>query len=245
MSRIRTKYKRVCSECNDIATVGYKPKPGIMCRQCRGKKQAKEMQGKNTKQEHERIRYYYFCMKCSDVRISVAKRKCNLCLNCSRKYARKEKEPYIYFDFKEMKMKIPKRYFVICPDCPSEIATREVSKSMFSHRGLYVRCKECAIKAKPKTYVKTKEQAIKETRVKHRVSKKASKEAIEREIEKNREHKSNLKNEKKKSTTPEQKLTDKEMIDLWLSKNKAVIVPDNITNLQLVTGAKTSFCKGI
>jgi len=215
----RTKYTRVCIGCGDTATVGYRPKGTEMCRLCRGREQAKDMCGKNVKQEHEKKRYTHFCMMCPSVRVAVDGRKSNLCQSCSRKNARKT-VPYIYFDFEEMKMKVPKRYFAICPDCPEEIATREVTQSMFSQRGTIVRCRKCAAKAKVGAkYKKTSTQVIKQARPK---PKKVSKEAIEKEIAKNREHKI-------AQATPKlitQTLSDDDMMSAWLSDNEVKLVGD-------------------
>lgn len=78
-------YERVCAECGDISTVTYKPKTGTLCPLCRGKRQAKDMQGKNKKPAGTHKRYWYFCPNCPSVRSSPAKHKSNLCGPCSRR----------------------------------------------------------------------------------------------------------------------------------------------------------------
>lgn len=237
-NKINTEAKvRVCIDCGNIKQCSTtRDAQAKRCKNCSAKDVAKNRKGTTSK--IPKIVYWYFCSKCDKVQMKTKRQGSCWCQSCSR--TRLRKPEHIYFDFEEMKMRMPKRYFVICPDCPPEIATREVSQSMFSQKGAIVRCRSCASKAKPKKYKKTNTQIAKESRPMSK-TKKTSIKAIEKEIEKNREYKSILESEKKKAI-PEQKLTDKQMMDLWLKSHKPTVVPDVVTDLQLVTGIKTSFC---
>ena len=225
----RTKYTRIC-KCGDVATVGYKPKGTEMCRQCRGKIQAKDMCGKNVKREEDKKRYTHICAMCPSVRVTVDKRKSNLCLDCSRKHARRKK-PYIHFDFKEMKIKTPKRYFSYCTGCD---AIREVSQSQFSQYGYNTNCRK---HQKRTTYKKSINQVVKQSKSK---DKKVSKEAIEKQIQINREHKEA---QKTRESIPVAKLSEDEMTAIWLSKHSVTVVQDTVRLSDLGVGMKTGFCR--
>ena len=215
----RTKYKRVC-KCGDIATVGYKPKGNEMCRLCRGREQAIDMCGKNVKKEEDKKRYTHICAMCPSVRVTVDGRKSNLCRDCSRKHARRKK-PYMYFDFKEMKIKAPKRYFAYCNDCD---AVREVSQSQFSQYGYDTNCRKHAKRNKKNK--KSDMQIIKEARKSPKSkSKEISQASIKRVQEINRDHRKAVKNiTEKKPKISKQKKTDDEMMAAFLKTNKPTII---------------------
>ena len=215
----RTKYTRVC-KCGDIATVGYKPKGTEMCRLCRGKIQAKDMCGKNVKRDEDKKRYTHICAMCTSVRVTVDGRKSNLCRDCSRKHARKKKS-YIYFDFKEMKMKAPKRYFAYCDVCDG---VREVCQSQFSQYGYNNNCRKHA--KRKKVNKKSDMQIIKEARKKPKSkSKEISQASIKRVQEINRDHRKAVENiTEKKPKIIKQKKTDEDMMTEFLKKNKPTII---------------------
>ena len=213
----RTKYKRIC-KCGDVAIVGYKPKGTEMCRPCRGALQAKEMCGKNVKKDEDKKRYTHVCAMCPSVRVTVDKRKSNLCLDCSRKHGRRKK-PYIYFDFEEMKIKVPKRYFAYCDVCD---ATREVCQSQFSQYGFNTNCRKHA--KRKKTNKKSDMQIVKEAR-KRPKSKEISEASIKKIRKINREHRKAVDNitKKQKKIIP-QKKTDKQMKAEFLKKKQITVI---------------------
>jgi len=222
----RTKYTRVCN-CGDVATVGYKPKGTEMCRQCRGEIQAIEMCGNNVKKDEDKIRYTHFCMMCPSIRVTVDKRKSNLCMDCSRKHARKKKKT-ITFDFATMKIvgRPKKIYHSTCPSCKDE---REISQTNFSLHGGNTKCRSCA----------TRDRTGRPSRAKKKYTKKVSKAVIDREIEKNRVHREAQKTEKQ---IPKAKLTEKQMMASYLRKNKVTVIPDAVKLSDLGYGSKTGFC---
>ena len=228
----RTKYQRVC-ECGDVAYVGYKPKGTEMCRSCRGKEQAINMCGKNVKKPEDRIRYTHICMMCPSVRVTLDKRKSNLCIDCSRKHSRKKK-PKIYFDFKDMKIKATKRYFVFVKNgkdtnhCDVCDTTREVSQSQFSQYGFHTNCRKHAKRKKKNT--KSTKQAKKEV----------SKEAIEKQREINKKHREEVQNVSKIAKS---KLTDEQMMSKFMKKNSVTVIPDAVKMSDLGIGSKTGFCR--
>jgi len=228
----RTKYTRVC-KCGDVATVGYKPKGTEMCRQCRGELQAKEMCGKNVKKDEDKKRYWYFCLNCPSVRSLVDTRKTKYCGACSKKLARK-KQPYIYFDFKEMKMKVPKRYFAYCDGCHE---VREVSQSVFSQYGYNSNCNKH--RKRTATYKKSDKQVKKQARELAK-PKQVSKHAIEKEIEANRRHREA---QEQIASIPMAKLTEEEMMAIWLSRHNVTVIADTVQASDLGVGMKTGFCR--
>jgi len=221
----RTKYKRVC-KCGDVAMVGYKPKGDEMCKLCRGRLQAAAMTGKNTKREADKIRYTHFCQLCPSIRVTVDKRKSNLCLDCSRKHARRKKVK-IVFDFNSMKMigRPDKVYHSICPSCDVK---REISQANFSLHGANTKCRSCATKSRVKTYRKPKKS-----------EKKVSKAAIEKQREINKNHRESV---KAKEAKPNQELSNDDMMAIYLSKKKITVVPDVVDFNSLGYGSKTGFC---
>lgn len=87
-----------------------------------------------------RVAYYFFCAKCSDVRISnTLDRSTVLCSTCSRKHLRKIRETRIYFDFDTMTIKdSTMRYYKFCLECGD---MKEVPK----HRACAYVCKQCRV----------------------------------------------------------------------------------------------------
>ncbi len=228
-----SQYERVCA-CGDVKWVNYKPKDGTLCYTCSGREQAVNMAGKNVKKEEDKIRYYYFCPTCPTINLNVDKRRTNWCGKCSRLYAKKPKDKR-YFDMETMKMKIPMRYFRICPHCPEDDNTKQVPREILGGikpcvKHKYVDNPE-ALKAKEEKRVATRKansdagkhkKVYKKTRAK--IQKKVSNLAIQKQIELNREHRERV---DENELIPEQKMTDKEMMDKFLKKNKPSVVIDD------------------
>jgi len=144
-----TLYNRVCT-CGDSTWVTYKPKEGAICRVCRGKNQAEEMRGKNTKGKEDLVRYDNFCPDCFRSWVTIAKRQTPYCGDCNRIRIGKANKKTKFF-----KDGTPKpRHFRICPDCPEESNTVEVASKENSgvkhcrHHRVIVKTKD----KKPKDY---------------------------------------------------------------------------------------------
>jgi ribosomal protein S27E len=89
--KLKYKYFRICTECEDQSWVSYKPKSNVVkCSACSRKELAEDMHNANTKQEHEKVRYERVCVDCGDVRIFAAKPKTPVderrCGTCSRRH---------------------------------------------------------------------------------------------------------------------------------------------------------------
>jgi len=218
-----TWYDRIC-ECGDVARVCYKPKGHEKCRVCASRETAYASIHSRWSEGREKVRYYYFCPTCPSVRVLIDKRKSSYCGVCSRKFSKQEPDKITYC-LKEMKLKIPKprkRYFAICPDCPPETATREVSQSANSKYGIHNRCRPCAVKAKPKSYNKTKPQVRKELKK----PKVASPQAIKKAQEINREHRVAVQNISRVILVTQTK-TEAQMIAEFLKTKSPSVVIDS------------------
>ncbi|MEA1892663.1 MAG: hypothetical protein U9N33_08135 [Campylobacterota bacterium] len=173
-------YLRECATCEDSQWVRFKPKNGAVCKTCRGKQQKVGMRGKNRKKEEDKIRYYYFCPTCSNIRVIDSKRKSNFCITCTQKKLttfdynfttdeRCERKKY-YFDLATLKTKIIciwcDNHFVssdknsTCPSCNKRNLI-EVGKKYFTI------CKECPSNDN-KTFVIAKKQSGIKLCTKHR-----------------------------------------------------------------------------
>jgi len=199
-------YLRTC-KCGDENWVGYIPNENQECRKCSAKKLGYAMSQNNIKPDDEKISYEHECTGCGKVRhlkSNPDKRKTTLCVDCSRKQIRVVDE---------------KRYFTTCPDCPEDIATRQISQSSFSQYGANNRCRSCSAKAKPKTYRKT---AIR----KRSISKSTSvpKEALDKVREINKKHRES---EASRSKVIVQNKSEDDMIAEFLKKSKPSIVIDD------------------
>lgn len=201
----RRRYTRICVTCGKENKVGYKPKGNEECRSCASKSTVKMLV--ESRKNMKRIRYWYFCPKCNDIRQTQSKRKTNLCTDCNRKFCKIRKLENIYFDFKEMKMvtdklPIPKpkpRFLRVCKQCGDE---RLVFSKQSAAKSL---CRSCSVgrprnrKSKvPKTYV--------------------SPEAIAKMREENRKHKEALIKHAKPKII--QTKTEEEMIAEFLAQNE-------------------------
>jgi len=49
----RYEYLRTCSECGDKSWISYKPKHGVLCQRCSGKKLGKNISKNNIKKEDD------------------------------------------------------------------------------------------------------------------------------------------------------------------------------------------------
>lgn len=218
----KERFTRVCDTCGKLKKT---PREVLAttCVKCSRKKTGKTLVLNRTYSE-AKTAYHYFCRTCPSVRVLRARRKTSYCSVCVRKHTKGESLK-IYFDFTEMKMKIPKvRHFAICPECPPETATRLVQNKKVAGivRCVKHRIQPKDIKRKTRTVVKTK------TKTKSK-AKEVSPEAIARAKEINREHRAEVKESKKEETVqiPQTK-SDEEMIAEFLAKKKpSVRLADN------------------
>jgi len=127
-------FKVSCGLCGDIRYLKNKNRtPGSLCHKC--------------KNLNAKLKYYYFCPYCPSVRASrVSNRKTSMCIDCSKKKEDKNRDDY-EFCFEEMRI-IKVRYFAICTDCESEVATREVVNKQDSG---YKKCRKHKV-SKPRKY---------------------------------------------------------------------------------------------
>ena len=130
---VRTTYRRVCSSCGDVSTITYKPKAGVKCKSCSGKENVVHAHTNNKKEEKDLVRYSRTCIDCNETHFLKCQPRSDLCGDCSRKrtgLANKGKP-------RKIKPKIDKnglevRFFRVCPDCPPEVATIQVSSKKHS-----------------------------------------------------------------------------------------------------------------
>jgi hypothetical protein len=228
-------YTRVCPDCGDVATITYKPKPGTKCRVCSSRDTANSTILTRWKPGRKKKVYYYFCPSCSNIRVLSAKRKTPYCGDCNR-IASKQPKIYIYFDLKDMKMRVPNRYFRICPMCPEDNNTKQVKQA--AHAGIRP-CRHHAQqlmseeqkKLKEERRLKSLSKTLDSRPPKRKKPKKkyVSKQAIERAKKINQEHKAKLEELADEVTNiPKQTKTDKEMMDEWLKTNKPTIIETEI-----------------
>ena len=220
-------WERTCDTCHKTQNLGRKP-TSKTCGLCSSKQTMYNISQSNCKPIKNKTKYVYFCPHCPSVRELKAKRLTANCAMCARVHGKKIPHK-IRFDFEEMKMKAPKRYFSYCDGCD---AIREVSQSQFSQYGYSTNCRKHAKKAK--SYKK------KTTRVIKAKDKTVSRHAIEKEIEKNRLHRES---QKKIKPIPMAKLTEEEMMAIWLSKHNVTVIQDTVRLSDLGCGMKTGFCR--
>ena len=201
-------YLRTCS-CGDTKWVGFVPKEGALCRKCSSAKNGYDMSQRNRKEESEKIRYKRICSnpKCGKVDYLLANpekyRSTSLCRACNGRVTGKMNS----------KGDDDMRYMRICPECPEENNTIEVTVK--ANAGIKL-CK----KHRRVPVGKDRKQTENYTPRKKSV-KKASVEAIKAAQKLNREHKKFVE-EKDKKTIPQAK-TDAEMLKEFFEHSKPSI----------------------
>jgi len=193
-------YTRVCS-CGDVATLSHKPVAGQQCRDCA---KGKNKPGPKPKPSSQLKRYTHVCEVCQRVRVSVARPKGKLCGPCS------SRKTGIANKGKERKM----RYIRICPECPEDDNTREVTVK--ANSGIKL-CKKHRIVPQGEGRKQVKTYKARTTQVKL-----ASKGGIKAAQELNRKHKEAVANITKEKPIP-QKKTDAEMLKEFFEHSKPSI----------------------
>jgi len=125
-------YKQTCVDCGDIRLTKNDTKAD-RCKECSNAKNMYETSQKNRVEEYKT--YTHVCSECGKIRQSPAKkRKTTLCGDCSRKSTGKSNRG-----------KDKMRYFRICPTCPEDSNTSQVTAKINS--GMK-QCKKCLNKDK-------------------------------------------------------------------------------------------------
>ena len=202
-------YEQSCIDCGKKWLTNSDTK-ATRCVSCSGTKLGKEMAQKNVKEPSEKKRYKVVCDDCNEQRFITANpkhRKTNLCGKCSRKATGKANK-------KEDKM----RYFRICPECPEDDCTKQVSSAKLAGIKL---CHKHSMKNRTrfvtKPYKKTNKQKTKE-------KDSETSYAMQRAIEINRQHKEAVKNiDFDKPLISVEKEKSRNMIDDWLKDNEPSI----------------------
>jgi len=165
----RYEYLRTCSDCGDKSWISYKPKDGVLCQKCSGKKLGKNMSQNNIKKEEDKIKNWYFCPSCSSVRGGHGKRKTSYCGKCSR-IESKTVKPYYFFDFDTLQVRtlvvnpkpIPKKVIkkkVAKPKKPRKSRTRSVSPEAIKKQIEVNRLHKEEVKKQEKKVVQRKSDA--------------------------------------------------------------------------------------
>ena len=206
------KYTRVCATCGNVAEVSYIPKSDTKCLSCARKEAAPKAAINRWKNNPTRIRYIYFCPTCPAVVERTAKKKTAYCGNCSRRVSHLKLKPPTYYNLATLTIEeVEMRYFRICPDCPPDCNTKQVSSRARSGIGYCMKHKKAKPKQPHKPKPLTKKQIIN------------SPSHIARQITINRDFKASIKEVK---VIPQVK-TDEEMMTEWLSKNEVTVLEQN------------------
>ncbi len=216
-------YKRTCVDCGDVKVVGNaRDAEAIRCKTCSAKEVARKRIG--TVSKVPKIRYWYFCATCDNIREKTTKEGGAFCGTCNRKQPRKKNRLPIYFDMEKM-VTVKLRHIRICPHCPEDDNTKEVQTAKLAgikccRKHAYVDNPEALAEKELKRQATRKANAHKHKKVyvKKPKKKELSKEAIETIKERNREHKAS--EEERESKVVVQKRTDEDMMAEFLAKNK-------------------------
>jgi len=92
-------WTRICIECGKSAQVKYADVEGRLCRSCASKDTTTTNIHRRWVDNTDRVRYYYFCPLCPNVREIVDKRKTNYCNDCSKKVSKQHNIITYVFDF--------------------------------------------------------------------------------------------------------------------------------------------------
>ncbi len=205
--RPKTEYLRVCA-CGDASWIGFRPELDAECRPCSQKKNGYRLSQSNRKPESEKMTYEHVCSgkgSCGKVRIlktSHKYRKTTYCGDCARRRVWQREENDV-------------RYFRICPECPEDKATVQVSSS--KNAGIKT-CREHTVKPSGKARKKV-------TTYKTHRKKTVSDAMIQLERKRNKEHREEV--ERIKTEPVVQKLTDAEMMKIFLRSNKPSVRASN------------------
>ena len=202
-----SQYLRVCP-CGDEKWVGYIPKKNSLCLKCASSKNGYHMSQRNRKEESEKIRYKRICSnpECGKVDYLLANpekyRTTGLCLSCNGRATGKMNSR----GDEDM------RYMRICPECPEDDNTIEVTVKANAGIKLCRKHRKIPIGKDRKqvdNYIPRK-----------RSIKKESTAAIKAAQQLNRAHKEAIADGLKKKKIPEQALSDEDMVAKFLNKNK-------------------------
>jgi len=180
---------------------------------------------KTTKKTYTRL-----CSECSEVTVSTkAKQKTTLCGSCSRKLCHKPRQEPIRYNLNTNSYtggNHTMRYFRICPHCPEGSNTKEVQSAKLCgispcRKHKYIDNPEALASKEAKrltSYTKTTSTRPKKPKIK--TSNLPSKKAIEKIVAINRAHREE--NLPKNKVIPKQKLSNKQMIDIYLQTHTVV-----------------------
>ena len=175
-------YEHKCLDCG----VEWETKTNTRATYCKTCAMKFAHQGVKKKWDNEvRVKYYFFCATCSDVRISKnLDRDTIYCSDCSRRYLKRLKRTSIYFDFYTMTIKDNiVRHFKFCKECGH---TEEVTKQ---YARTYI-CKTCRDKIsgvtreKKSSRFKSKAASVKGIDGKHKISPEVKARFENKELEK-------------------------------------------------------------
>jgi len=223
-------YTRTCIDCGDTKEFTSKRSAdSIRCKVCSAKHLAHDRRG--VPHSAPKVSYWYFCSQCDKIQHKRTKQGGSHCQDCNRR--RNRTTPSIYFDLKEMKMKVPMKYYRLCEWCPTDNNLLEVKQA--SQAGIRpCRSHKYEGQAEKKREIYRKSLATrkannsypssysKPTRAKAK-PRQVSKEAIAKEVKLNREHKAKTKVVKLITQTK----TDEDMLAEFLANNKPSVVADN------------------
>ena len=211
-----SQYLRTCT-CGDKKWVNYVPTKDTQCRHCSAKANGYAMSKNNIKDKENHTIYEHICSDCGKIRwlkSNPETRKTTLCGDCSRSATGKANA--------KIKPKLFVRKCIIegCDDIQMVASKLNATGKM---------CKSCRSKLPKKK---------KTTYPKNRKSKKGpvSQQAIERARKINAEHREDLAEAAKVISVPKQKLTDKEMTELFLETNTPSVVDDRIGVPHFIVG---------
>lgn len=200
----RKNYIRTCEDCGDVKEVKSQGEADCKkCSDCNNEAKREKWVQRDFKPNLNKIVYWYFCPTCPDIRKTRTKRKTPYCKECTKEKS-KEIKPVV-------------RFFRVCPTCPPEIATVQVSSKYSA--GIKP-CISCAAKAR------SHESRLKKTPKKPR--KKAATKYVPIGTDGAKENKVRLSTPKKET----KKLTqadEKNMVEEFLKNNKVKMI-DSMNN---------------
>ena len=210
--KAKGRFKRTCDTCGEEKTSNTFIK-ATTCQNCSRKKVMGDIVFLKN-HDYVKVHYTYICHECDSVRVLSTKRKSSYCKTCARLYTKKRRrETSIYFDFEDMKMRVPNvKHYRVC-ECGHTAQVASIRNACF--------VKEC-VKCKPKSIKEVVKKQLKEPK---RKSATPAKIAIAKVVEVNRKHKEDMALcAKKKPVIPKAKLTNEEMLAIWEKDNKPSVI---------------------